>query len=66
MKNLKSIMIDNLIAISNTLTKIVEISKFAMNSRVDRLEKNVKTLKMQNTKMFQLLKSFAQNTFKIT
>ena len=65
MKNLKSTMIDSLIAIDNTLTKIVEISKSAMNSRVDRLERNVKTLKMQNTEMLQLLKNFAQNTFKI-
>lgn len=65
MKNLKSTMTDSLKTMNSTLTKIVEISKSAMNSRVDRLEKDVKTLKMQSTEMLELLRNFAQNTFRI-
>ena len=65
MKNLKITMTDNLIAIEITLIEIVRIFKIVVNSRIDRLKKNVETLKMQNTKMFELVKYFAQNTFKL-
>ena len=64
-KNLKTTMTDSLTAIGITLIEIVRIFKIVVNSRVDRLEKNVETLKMQSTKMLEFIKYFAQNTFKL-
>ena len=66
MKNLKITMADSLAAIDITMIEIVEVSnKTVVNSRVDRLKKDVETLKTQSTKMFELVKHFARNTSRL-
>ena len=61
MKKLKTQMIDNITAMSNTLTKIFKFNVIFIDFRVDRLKKNVELLKTQSIEIFVLIKQLALN-----